>query len=134
MPSSMASVALSFVVSFLLLLANTALASYPSISEYGTSGGDGPTGGIGDKAHPVLKPLAFITDSLIPTTPNSTRQLAPGPPPVLLRNNQTTGIVNCSAVRREVVVDSSKNGARQEMLVGRNGHCRRPPLTVIPRL
>jgi len=100
-------------VALLLFATSTLAASWPSINDYGTSGGSGPTGGIGDKQHPVTEPLAFITDALIPVPgSNSTRQLAKGTPPVLLQNNQTTSITNCSAIRRNVLVGA----AQQEML------------------
>ena len=100
-------------LSLLSFVAIPTLAGWPSINDYGTSGGSGPTGGIGDTAHPVTRPQAFITDSLIPITPNSTRQLAVGQPPVLLSSNQTSG---CPGSIRQVVVDSTEKGARQEML------------------
>lgn len=107
--------AVTLYLSLLSLVATPTIAGWPSIQGYGSSGGNGPTGGIGDKQRPVTSPLAFVTDSLIPSTPNSTRQLARGIPPVLLRDNQTQTF-NCSAVRREVVVDATQNGAQQEML------------------
>lgn len=60
----------------------------------------------------MLKAQAYITDALIPSAPNQTRQLAKGTPPVLLRSNDTT----CPGGTRQVVVDSTPKGARQEML------------------
>jgi hypothetical protein len=88
-------------------------AAAQSIGGLGVSGGDGPRGGIGDGAHPVMKPQAFITDAKVPTRPNSTRQLAEGPAPKLVKNGQVS--TGCTA-RRNVRIDSSTKGARQEML------------------
>ena len=84
-----------------------------SIEGLGVSGGNGPRGGIGDGAYPVMQPQAWITDAKIPTRPNSTRQLATGTPPRLVRHGNTSS--NCTP-RRRVLVDSSAKGARQEML------------------
>lgn len=84
-----------------------------SIEGLGVSGGNGPRGGIGDGAHPVMEPQAFITDAIIPTRPNSTRQLAEGPAPRLVKNGQVSS--GCTA-RRNIRIDSSSKGARQEML------------------
>lgn len=79
----------------------------------GVSGGDGPRGGIGDGAHPVMKPQSFITDAIIPAAPNTTRQLALGHAPKLVKTGRVS--TGCTA-RRNVRVDSSAKGARQEML------------------
>ncbi|OTA36271.1 hypothetical protein BTJ68_04522 [Hortaea werneckii EXF-2000] len=110
---------MAVTLSALLLpvFSKSALAQWPSIQDYGSSGGSGPVGGIGDEQHPVTEPLSFVTDSLIPIpgTNTSTRQLAKGVPPVLLQNNQSQAS-DCSAVRRSVVVDATENGAQQEML------------------
>ncbi|KAI7240520.1 hypothetical protein KC330_g1263 [Hortaea werneckii] len=110
---------MAVALSALLLpvFSRSALAVWPSIEDYGSSGGSGPVGGIGDEQHPVTEPLSFVTDSLIliPGTNTSTRQLARGVPPVLLQNNQSQSS-DCSAVRRSVVVDATQNGAQQEML------------------
>ena len=96
---------------WLILLAGHGISQ--SIEGLGVSGGNGPRGGIGDGAHPVTKPQSFITDALIPSAPNTTRQLTRGPGPKLIRHNQTS---STCALRRRVVVDSSTEGARQEML------------------
>ena len=84
-----------------------------SIEGLGVSGGNGPRGGIGDGAHPVMKPQSFITDAIIPAAPNTTRQLAVGQPPKLVRNGRPS--TGCTP-RRNVRIDSSTKGARQEML------------------
>ncbi|KIW34641.1 uncharacterized protein PV07_01408 [Cladophialophora immunda] len=73
----------------------------------------GPRGGIGDGAHPVLIPQSFITDALISTAPNTTRQLAPGPPPVRLSAYPSSS--SSCPPRRNIMVDSA-NGAQQEMV------------------
>ncbi|KIW70584.1 hypothetical protein PV04_02840 [Phialophora macrospora] len=73
----------------------------------------GPRGGTGDGAHPVLVAQSFITDALIPLTPNSTRQLAPGPAPVRLAASPAT-IASCPP-RRNVIIDTA-NGVQQEMV------------------
>ena len=93
------------------LLVRDVYAACPSIEGLGVSGGSGPRGGIGDGAHPVLKAQSFVTDALIPDAPNTTKQLAHGPPPILRRRNGT----QCAEYRR-VVIDNSPKGARQEML------------------
>jgi glucosylceramidase len=99
--------------SIAILLGSAAYAHAQSIKGLGVSGGSGPTGGIGDTNRPVLKPQSFITDALIPIALNTTRQLAVGPPPVLVQGNQ--GLQVCPQPIN-VVVDSSANGARQEMV------------------
>ncbi|KAH9821955.1 glycoside hydrolase family 30 protein, partial [Teratosphaeria destructans] len=75
----------------LLLSFLTTLTTAQSIRDYGTSGGSGPTGGMGDADRPILHPQAFITDGLVTdgTTNASTRQLTPGPPPILRTDNAT---------------------------------------------
>lgn len=102
------------MTSFTFLLLTLALrASAQSLTGFGVSGGNGSRGGIGDGAHPVLEAQAFITDALIPTAPNTTRQLTPGPPPVLLPSYIDS--IPTSPEPREVIIDSA-NGARQEMM------------------
>ncbi|KAI7497731.1 hypothetical protein KC367_g5648 [Hortaea werneckii] len=85
---------MAVALSALLLpvFSRSALAVWPSIEDYGSSGGSGPVGGIGDEQHPVTEPLSFVTDSLIPIPGTNT------------------------TVRRSVVVDATENGAQQEML------------------
>jgi glucan endo-1,6-beta-glucosidase len=96
-----------FFLYILILPANA-----QSIRDFGSMGGSGPSGGIGDLNHPVRTPQSFITDALVvPAGSNYTRQLAQGPPPVLL---ETAPSESCPSVRRAVV--DSVNGARQEML------------------
>ena len=96
------------------LLITVATSAYAqSVKGLGVSGGNGSRGGIGDGAHPVRHAQAFITDALIPTAPNTTRQLARGPAPVLFHGNASAGCGN-----RMVVVDSNK--PQQEMV--RFGH------------
>ncbi|EXJ68515.1 uncharacterized protein A1O5_08308 [Cladophialophora psammophila CBS 110553] len=73
----------------------------------------GPRGGIGDGAYPVLTPQSFMTDALIPTVPNTTRQLAPGPPPV--RSSTYPSSSSSCPPRRNIIIDSA-NGAQQEMV------------------
>lgn len=97
-----------------LTLALLTGASCQSIRDFGVSGGRGPRGGIGDGAHPVLQPQSFITDALLPSAPNTTRQLAPGAAPKLARNAIQSNST-CAQPRR-VIVDSSQGGARQEIL------------------
>jgi glucan endo-1,6-beta-glucosidase len=75
----------------------------------------GPRGGLGDGAHPVLTAQSFITDALIPLTPNSTRQLAPGPAPVRLSSTPSPSASASCPPQRIVLIDSL-NGARQQML------------------
>lgn len=101
--------ALSFAV---LFIATHVVAQ--SISGLGSSGGNGPCGGIGDPEHPVLYAQAYITDAQIPYAPNTTRQLAQGPPPRLSYINQTSSS-GCTPVR-DVLVNSGPSGARQEMI------------------
>ena len=98
---------------FIMLLSLSASSTAQSIAGLGVSGGNGSRGGIGDGAHPVRRAQAFITDALIPTVPNSTRQLAEGPDPVLSHRNATGD--SCGNIRN-VVVDSSSRGAQQEMI------------------
>jgi glucan endo-1,6-beta-glucosidase len=93
----------------------TSFAAGQSIQDLGVSGGNGSRGGIGDAEHPVLRAQAFITDAQIPTTPNSTRQLADGPAPVHSSTNATNSTAGCVALRN-VVIDSSAAGAKQEMV------------------
>lgn len=88
------------------------LVTAQSFDSWGTSGGSGPRGGIGDAAHPVLHAQSFITDGYVPRTPGSTRRLATGPAPLLVQPNGTS----YAPSRRRVVVDSTANGAQQEML------------------
>ncbi|EMC96790.1 glycoside hydrolase family 30 protein [Baudoinia panamericana UAMH 10762] len=83
-----------------------------SISDLGVSGGNGSRGGIGDGDHPVMHAQAYITDAMIPLAPNTTRQLAQGTAPVLSRTNNSGTCGNF----RFVVVDSTSNGARQQMV------------------
>ncbi|OAG38476.1 hypothetical protein AYO21_07298 [Fonsecaea monophora] len=73
----------------------------------------GPRGGIGDGAHPVLSPQSFITDALISTVPNTTRQLASGPAPVRLSASPSSS--SSCPPRRNIIIDSA-NGAQQEMV------------------
>ncbi|KAI1610098.1 putative beta-1,6-glucanase Neg1 [Exophiala viscosa] len=73
----------------------------------------GPRGGIGDGAHPVLTAQSFITDALLSTTPNSTRQLASGPPPVLIQALPSS--TSSCTPRRDIIIDTA-NGAQQEMV------------------
>lgn len=68
----------------LLAIASSQFGASQKIEGLGSSGGNGPKGGLGGLAHPVTSARAIITDALIPTTPGSTRQLAEGEPPVLL--------------------------------------------------
>ncbi|KAK3109589.1 hypothetical protein LTR53_016994, partial [Teratosphaeriaceae sp. CCFEE 6253] len=89
----------------------TSTAYAQSVAGLGVSGGNGPRGGIGDGAHPVRHAQAFITDALIPSAPNTTRQLARGIAPALSHRNSSA---DCG--RRYVVVDSSPAGCRQEMV------------------
>jgi glucan endo-1,6-beta-glucosidase len=96
-----------------LILGLVVAAKAQSIQGLGVSGGNGPRGGIGDGAHPVMRPQAFITDAKIPSAPNTTRQLASGSPPRLVMHNRTSS--TCDP-RRRVLIDSSSGGARQEML------------------
>jgi len=77
------------------------------------SGGNGSQGGIGCIDNPVLQAQSFITDALIPTKPNTTRQLARGPAPVLSSTNST--LKTCTQ-RRNVIIDASPRGAQQEMV------------------
>ena len=79
----------------------------------GVSGGNGSQGGIGSLDNPVLKAQSFITDALIPIKPNTTRQLARGPAPVLSSTNSTP--TTCTQLR-SVVIDASPKGAQQEMV------------------
>jgi O-glycosyl hydrolase len=88
------------------------IAASQSIQSLGTSGGSGPNGGIGDANHPVKEAASFITDALIPTSPDSTRQLALGPAPV--KSNKVTYPYQDPEAR--VVVVDSDGGARQELL------------------
>ena len=97
----------------LLFLHFPSLLLSQSIEGLGVSGGNGPRGGIGDSAHPVQAAQSFITDALISVTPNSTRQLARGPPPTPLID-YPTGQSACSQLYN-ITIDSA-NGARQEML------------------
>ena len=92
----------------LLCLALATSAYAQSIKGLGTSGGNGSRGGIGDGAHPVRHAQAWITDALIATAPNTTRQLAKGPAPVLSHRNSSA---DCGI--RYVVVDSTP---QQEMV------------------
>lgn len=96
----------------LSLLAFATHSATQSIEGLGVSGGNGSRGGIGDGAHPVRHAQAWITDAQIPTAPNTTRQLARGPAPILSHQNSTFG---CGP-RRNVVINSDASGARQEML------------------
>lgn len=102
-----------YLVSLALSLLLFTRSNAQSIEGLGVSGGTGPRGGIGDGAHPVLSPRAIITDAKIPIAPNTTRQLATGPSPKLVLNNNTAS--KC-AERRRILVDSSEHGAGQEML------------------
>jgi hypothetical protein len=70
---------------FIIYAAFLQLALSQKIGSVGTVGGRGPTGGIGDEHRRVKIAAAFITDALIPTSPNSTRQLAKGPALVKLK-------------------------------------------------
>ncbi|KAK0991135.1 hypothetical protein LTR54_011924 [Friedmanniomyces endolithicus] len=96
-------------LSLFLLITVATSACAQSVKGLGVSGGNGSRGGIGDGAHPVRRAQAFITDALIPTAPNTTRQLAKGPAPVLFHGNASAG---CGS--RIVVVDSNK--PQQEMV------------------
>lgn len=58
-----------------------------------------------------MQAQSFVTDALYPSAPNTTRQLAVGAAPILVTN----GSLACPSTR-QVVVDSSSRGARQEML------------------
>lgn len=81
-----------------------------TISQVGTCGGDGPAGGLGDSGQAVTVAQAFITDALIPTAPNTTRQLAVGTAPVMI-GAYPAG----NHLVYNVTIDTAK-GARQEML------------------
>lgn len=56
-----------------------------SIADYGSSGGSGPKGGIGDLTRPVLVAQAYITDGKIASShpDQELRQLASSTPPAL---------------------------------------------------
>lgn len=84
-----------------------------TIQDFGSSGGNGPKGGIGDLEHPVLYAQSFITDGAIQLSHLDVelRQLADFLPPLLNFINTTS----CNP-KRAVVVDDSTKGARQEML------------------
>lgn len=97
----------SFIPS--LLFTGTTIAQY--VSDWGCSGGTGPSGGLGDIANPVLTARAIITDGYIPITPNTTRQLAEADPPSLTRQN-----ASCTTPRRSIIIDSTARGAQQEIL------------------
>jgi glucosylceramidase len=102
--------ALSFAI---VLLSCVVCIHAQSIKGLGVSGGRGPKGGIGDADHPVLKAQSFITDALIPLRLKTTRQLAVGVPPRLVKGNE--GLQICPPPLT-VTVDSSAKGARQEMV------------------
>lgn len=99
--------------SIFLLSIYTIFAKSQSVKNLGVSGGNGPKGGIGDTDHLVLRPQSFITDALVPLALNTTRQLAIGPAPVLVRRHD---VLPACPPPRDVVVDSSSKGARQEMV------------------
>jgi glucan endo-1,6-beta-glucosidase len=83
------------------------------VSCIGSSQSCGPRGGIGDGANPVLVAQAFITDALIPTTPDSTRQLASGPAPARIASRPSSS--SSCPPQRNIIIDSA-NGAQQEMV------------------
>jgi len=97
----------------LICLALAAQTFAQSIKGLGVSGGNGSQGGIGCLDNPVLHAQSFITDALIPTAPNTTRQLALGPAPVLSTTNSSA--TTCTQ-RRNVIIDASAKGAQQEMV------------------
>jgi hypothetical protein len=98
-------------LALLLLVATSTIAQ--SIEDYGSSGGTGPKGGIGDKNRPVLFAQAFITDGNIAADhlDQDVRDLANSPPPLL----NIPDSMSCNQ-KRKVVVDDSAAGMRQEML------------------
>ncbi|KAF2162281.1 glycoside hydrolase family 30 protein [Zasmidium cellare ATCC 36951] len=83
-----------------------------SIKNLGSSGGNGPSGGIGDVNNPVLKAQSFVTDAFIPLKQNTTRQLAHGKPPVLEDGTNTT---QACPPPRTILIDDLP-GKRQEMV------------------
>ncbi|KAI6709665.1 hypothetical protein PZA11_006706 [Diplocarpon coronariae] len=94
-----------------LALYTTSISSQ-SLHDFGSSGGSGPKGGIGDLSNPVLSAQAYITDGQIASShPDlQLRQLASSPPP---RLNQDGGTCN---QKRTVIIDDSAEGKRQEMI------------------
>lgn len=66
---------------------------------------------MGDADHPVLQAQSFVTDALYPAAPNTTRQLAECDAPTLFKGNAST----CPFFR-DVLIDDSAQGARQEVL------------------
>jgi glucan endo-1,6-beta-glucosidase len=104
----------------LLAIASSQFGASQKIEGLGSSGGNGPKGGLGDLAHPVTSARAIITDALIPTIPGSTRQLAEGEPPVLLDVYTVKGPVKPGGGERRneifnVTIDTAA-GPRQELL------------------
>jgi glucosylceramidase len=83
--------------------------------ELGVNGGRGPKGGQGDIDKPVPVAQAWITDALIPSGPNRTRQLARGIPPARLIVYPSTANRSCKTPLYNVTLDAD-NGARQELL------------------
>lgn len=108
----MSSLNMAATFSLVLLSSFTSRTVAQSISGLGVSGGSGPTGGIGDRYHPVLKAQSIITDALIASGPNQTRHLAQGAPPVLLASGSSPSTCNPYSV----VVDNSAAGRQQEMV------------------
>lgn len=101
------------IMGALLLLTFATAGFAQTIEGLGVSGGDGPRGGLGDGAHVVRRARAIITDALIPYVANTTRTLAEGPAPVLSYHSHSQ--MECKP-RRQVIIDTSKNGAQQEMV------------------
>lgn len=100
-------------VLYVLLAAFATGAVAQSVEGLGSSGGSGPRGGLGDKAHPVRHAQAFITDGYIPPIGQTARQLELGAAPILLANADAS--TTCGPIR-QVVVDSTSHGRRQEMV------------------
>jgi O-glycosyl hydrolase len=96
---------------FVLATSLVSFSACQSIGHLGSLGGNGPSGGIGDKAHPGRHAQSFVTDALYPEQPNTTRQLAEGEAPKLVKKSSPV----CPETRH-VIVDSSPEGAQQEMV------------------
>ncbi|OZJ06586.1 hypothetical protein BZG36_00626 [Bifiguratus adelaidae] len=96
-------------VAALLLAGLTVISptSAQSIQSIGTSGGNGPKGGIGDCNHPVTTAQAFVTDAVNSEFAKG-RQLAKDATPKLLQKHPGGNVWD--------VVVNAKSGARQEML------------------
>ncbi|CZT52130.1 uncharacterized protein RSE6_13387 [Rhynchosporium secalis] len=103
---------LLFLYTF-LLTSFAARSIAQSVSDFGSSGGSGPKGGVGDLSRPVLFAQAYITDGKIASEyPDLVlRELTISSPPVLEKSEANS----CNAIR-SVVIDDSPEGRRQEML------------------